>query len=89
MTRYNSVNVKLYNSQLNKLKSTTKNPSEVSLKLSSNMVCDSNGEINFPHKLLTTERQISKLPKDFANNLLANIKLSITQLSKIDFLNHC
>ena len=83
MTQYNSVNVKLSNFQLNKLKSAIKNATAVTLKLSSNMIGDSNDKINFPHKLLLTDRQVSKICKAFANNSLDNIKLSITQLSKI------
>ena len=38
MTQYNSLNVKLSNSQLNKLKSAIKNGTDVVLRLSSNMV---------------------------------------------------
>ena len=38
MTQYNSLNVKLTNVQLNKLKSTIKNETGVILRLSSNMV---------------------------------------------------
>ena len=38
--------------------------------------------INFPHKLLLTNTQVSKLRKAFANNFSANIKLSKTQLHK-------
>ena len=41
MTQYNTLNVKLSNSQFNKLKSGTKNGNEVTLKLSSNVVGDS------------------------------------------------
>ena len=52
MTQYNTLNVKLSNSQLSKLKSETKN--QVTLKLSSNVFGDSNGETNFPHKILLT-----------------------------------
>ena len=81
MTQYNSLNVKLSNSQLNKLKSAIKNESEVVLRLSSNMI--GNNETNFPHKLLLTERQVSSLRKSFANNSSADIKLSKTQLSKM------
>ena len=40
-------------------------------------------ETNFPHKLLITNRQVSNLPKAFANHSLADIKLSKTQLSKM------
>ena len=55
----------------------------VTLKISSNFVGDSNDENNFPHKLLLTNTQVSKLRKAFANNSSANIKLSKTQLHKI------
>ena len=81
MTQYNSLNVKLSNSQLNKLKSAIKNETELVLRLSSNMIVDN--ETNFPHKLLLSNRQVSKLRKAFANHSLADIKLSKTQLSKI------
>ena len=40
MAQYNSLNVKLSNSQINKLKSTIKNETEVVLRLSSNMIGD-------------------------------------------------
>ena len=81
MTQYNSLNVKLSNSQLNKFKSAIKIGAEVVLRLSSNMI--GNNENNFPHKLLLTNRQVSNLRKAFANNLSADIKFSKTQLSKI------
>ena len=83
MTQYNSLNVKLSNSQLNKLKSTIKNESEVVLRLSSNMVGDSHDKIHFPHKLLLTNRQVANLRKAFANNLSTDIKLSKTQIFKM------
>ena len=54
MTQYNTLNVKLSNSQLNKLKSGIKNNTEVTLKISSNVVGDSNDENNFSHMLLLT-----------------------------------
>ena len=54
MTQYNTLNAKLSNWQLNKLKSGTKNNDEVTLKLSSNVAGHSDAEINFPHKLLLT-----------------------------------
>ena len=81
MTQYNSLNLKLSNSQLNKLKSAIKNETEVVLRLSSNMIGDN--ETNFPHKLLLTNRQVSNLRKAFANHLSTDIKLSKTQLSKM------
>ena len=50
MTQYNSLNVKLSNSQLNKLKSAIEDGTEVVLRLSSNMIGDSNDKINFPYE---------------------------------------
>ena len=47
MTQYNTLDVKLSNSQLNKLKLGIKNGTEVTWKISSNFVCDSNDENNF------------------------------------------
>ena len=38
---------------------------------------------NFPHKLLLTDRQVSKLRKPFANNSSVNIKSSKIQLAEI------
>ena len=84
MTQYNMLNVKLSNSQLNKLKSESKkNGTEVTLNLSLNIVGDSNDESNFLHKLLLANTQVSKLCKAFGNNSSAKIKLSKTQLHKI------
>ena len=79
MTQYNSLNVKLSNSELNKLNSAIKNESEVVLRLSSNMI--GNNETNFPHKLLLADGQVLNLRKSFANNSSAD--LSKTQLSKM------
>ena len=83
MTQYNSLNVKLSNSQINKLKSAIKNETNVILRLSSNMIGNSDDETNFPHKLLLTNRQVANLRKAFANHTSADIKLSKTQLSKM------
>ena len=58
MSQYNTLNVKLSNLQLNELKSGIKNNTEVTLRLSSNIVGDSNDENNFPHKLLLTTTQV-------------------------------
>ena len=57
MTQYHSLNVKLSNSQLNKSKSAIKNETDVILRLSSNMIGNSDDETNSPHKLLLTTRQ--------------------------------
>ena len=83
MTQYNSLNVTLSHSQLNKLKSAIKNETEVVLRLLSNMIGNSDDETNFPHNLLLTDRQVSHLRKAFANNSATDIKLSKTQLSKM------
>ena len=72
MTQYNSLNVKLSNSQLNKLKSSIKNQTNVVLRISSNMVGNSNDNINFPHELLLTNRQVPNIRKAFANQSLIN-----------------
>ena len=81
MTQFNSLNVKLSDSQLNKLKSAIKNESEIVLRLLPNMIGDN--ETNFPNELLLTNRQVSNLRKSFANNSSADIKLSKSQLSKM------
>ena len=83
MTQYNSLNVKLLNSQLHKLKSAIEDGTEVVLRLSSNMIGDSDDKINFPHELLLTNRQVANLRKAFANYLSTDIKLSKTQISKM------
>ena len=82
MTQCNSLNVKLTNSQLNKLKSAIKSKIETFSRLLSNVIGNSNDEINFPHELLLTNRQVANLRKAFANNSSTDIKLSKTQLSK-------
>ena len=61
MTQYNSLNVELSNSQLNKLKSAIKNETDVVLRLSSNMIGNSDDKTNFPHKLLLNNRQVTTL----------------------------
>ena len=83
MTQYNTLNVKLSNSQLNKLEYGIKDKTEVTLKILSNVVGNSNNENNFPHKLLLTNTQVSRLSKAFANGSSPKIKLSKTQLHKI------
>ena len=83
MIQYNTLKVKLSNSQFKKLKSGTNNGTQVALKLSSNVVSDSDDENNFLHKFLLTNTQVLRLHKAFANNSSANIKLSKTQLYKI------
>ena len=74
MTQYNRVNVKLSRPQLNKLKAAIKNKNDVIIRLSPNMIEDSNDQTNFPHELLLTERQVSSSRKAFSNNLSVDIK---------------
>ena len=83
MTQYNSLNVKLSNSQLNKLKSSIKNETDVVSRLSSNMVGNPNDNTNFLHELLLTNRQLENIRKVFAKNTSIDIELSKTQLSKM------
>ena len=70
MTHYNSLNVKLSNSQLNKLKLGINNEAEVTLNLSWNMIGDYDNKIDFLHKLLLTDRQVLRLRKVFLGLLL-------------------
>ena len=76
MTQYNILNVKLSNSQRNKLKSAIKTETEVDNEIGDN-------ETNSPHKLLLTNRQVNNLRKAFANYLSIDINLLKTQLDTI------
>ena len=81
MTQHNSLNVKLSNSQLNKLKYAIKYETGVVLRLSLNIIGDH--KTNFPHILLFTKRQVENLHKVFANKSSTDINLSKTQFSKM------
>ena len=81
--QYNRINVKLSTSQLNKLKCAIKNENDAVVRLSLNMIGDSNDKGNFPHQLLLTNRQFSSIRKTFANNSSVGIKFSKAQLSKM------
>ena len=83
MTEYNSLNVKLSNSQLNKLKSAIKNGTDGILRLSLNMIGNSDNEANFSHKLLLTNRQVANIRKAFANRTSTDIKFSKAQLTRM------
>ena len=83
MTQYNSINVKLLKSHINTLKLAIKNETDVILRLSSNMIGNSDNETNFPHKLLLTNRQVANLHKAFANHTSTDMKLSKAQLTKM------
>ena len=64
------------------MKSALENGTKLTLNLSSNVFGDSNDENNFPHKLLLSNTQVSRLRKAFANNSSANIQLLKNQLQK-------
>ena len=80
MTQCNRLKVKLSDSQLDKLKSAIKNEIAVVLRLSPNMIGDSNDKASFLHELLLTDKQISSIRKVFSNNSSADIKFPKTQL---------
>ena len=81
MTQYNSLNIKLSTSHLNKLKSAMKNKTEIVLRLSSNMVVDD--ETNISHKLFLTNRQVANLRKAFANYLSTDLQIFVKPLQII------
>ena len=83
MSQCNILNVKLPNSQFNKLKSGIKNDTLVTINLSSGPVGESSDETNYPHKSLLINTQVSKIRKAFPNELSANIKFSKLQLSRM------
>ena len=77
MTQYNKGNVKLSNSQL---KCAIKNENDAVIRLSLNMIGDSNDQTKFSNDLLLTDRQVSSIRKEFSNNSSGDIKFSKTQL---------
>ena len=79
MVEHNKVNVKLSDSQLNKLKSAVKNQTGIALRMNIKMF---NGN-NLPHELLLTTRKKTELRIAIENNMSTDIKLSKTQISKI------
>ena len=83
MSHYNTLNLKLSNSQLNKLKSGIKNGTEVTLTVSSNLIGSSNDKTNFPHKILLIDTKVSKIRKVFANVSSTNWKFPKTHLSRM------
>ena len=79
MVEYNTINAKLSDSQLTKLKSAVKNKQGTTLRMSARIF---NGN-NLPHELLLTTRQTAKLRNAIENNMATDIKLSKVQMSKI------
>ena len=79
MVEYNTVNAKLSNSQLNRLKSAVKNRQETTLRMNTRMFSAN----NLPHELLLPTRQATKLRNAIENNISTDIKLSKAHISKI------
>ena len=78
MVKYNKVNVKLSDTQLKKLKTSVKNKTGTTLRMSFKMF-DGN---DLPHELLLTTRQKTKLRNPLNNNMSTDTKLSKAQTSK-------
>ena len=79
MVEYSKVNVKLLDTQLEKLKTAVKDKTGTTLRISLKMF---NGN-DLPHKLLLTTRQTTKLRNAFNNKISTDLKLSKAQISKI------
>ena len=79
MVEYNTINAKLSDSQLNKLKIAVKNKQGTTLRMNAKMFNANNS----PHELLLTIRQTTKLRNAIENNMSPDIKLSKAQISKI------
>ena len=79
MVEYNTVNAKLSDSQLNKLKSAVKNRQGQTLRINTGIFSAN----NLTHGLLLTTRQTTKLRNAIENNMSTDIKLSKAQISKI------
>ena len=71
--------VQLTNREFNKLKSVTRNSTRTILRSNKK---NFEGE-KYPHEVFLTTRQTAKLRNAFAYNMLTDIKLSKTQISKI------
>ena len=79
MFEYSKVNVKLSDTQLQKLKTAVKNKTGPTLRMSLKML---NGNY-LPHQLLLTTRQKAKLRNVFNNNMSTDFRLSKDQVFKI------
>ena len=79
MVEYKTINVKLSDLQLNKVKSAVKDKQGTTLRINSKI----HSANNLPHELLLTTRQTLKLRNAIENNMSTDIKLSEAQISKI------
>ena len=78
MVEYTKVNVKLSDSQIEKLKDAVQNNTGTTLKINLKMF----NRNNLPHELLLTTRQKTKIRNAFNNNLSTDLKLSEDQINK-------
>ena len=78
MLEYSKVNVKLWDTQLKKLKTVANDKTGTTLRMSLKMF---NGN-DLPHELLLTTRQKTKLRNAFNNNMSTDLKLSKAQIFK-------
>ena len=79
MVEYNKVNVRIADSQLNKLTSAVKIRQDLILRTNNKMF----NENNLPDELLLTSRKKTKLRNAIENNMSTDIKLYRYQISKI------
>ena len=80
MVEYSKVNVKLADTQLQKLKTTVKNKTGATLRMSLKMFDRNNLPHDLPHDLPHIQK---KLRNAFNNNMSTDIKLSKAQIFKI------
>ena len=78
MANYEESRIKLTNTQLNKLKSVTKNNTGTTLRITKKTIQDE----ELPHELLLATGQKTKIRNTFASSMSTSVKLSKTQLSK-------
>ena len=79
MVEYSKINVRLSNTQLQKLQDAVKDNTGTTLRINLKML-DRN---DLPHELLLMTRQKAKLRKALNNNTSTDIKLSKAQITKI------
>ena len=74
MIEYNKINLKLSDTQLNKLRTAIKNETGATLRMNIKIFHGNNS----PHELLLTTRQTTKLRNAIEDNMSTDIKLSET-----------
>ena len=78
MANYEESRIKLTNTQLNKLKSVTKDNTGTTSRITKKTIQDE----ELPHELLLATGQKTKIRNTFASSMSTSVKLSKTQLSK-------